>query len=158
MFPRPDRPDRPAHAWLDALRHGLDLLVAFATLRDAEAPPDSDDTTLGAGISWPRADAIAPATVAGRRRAAERAGADRAEQSARRGAAGRSDDRPSDRSQRRAANAPEPPAPHPHRRPLRRASRPRRPGAVRPEPQACLTPIVPRRPRPTRAPARGARH
>ena len=37
MFPRPNRPDRPAHAWLDAVRHGLDLLVAFATLRDAEA-------------------------------------------------------------------------------------------------------------------------
>ena len=141
MFPRPNRPDRPAHAWLDAVRHGLDLLVAFATLRDAEAPPETDETTLTAGLSWPRADTIAPATATGRRRAAER-----------------SDHRPSDRPQRRATDGAEPPASHPHRRPLRRASRLRRPGAVRPEPQACLTPIVARRARPTRTPARGARH
>jgi len=70
----------------------------------------------------------------------------------------RSDHRPSDRSLRRAADGAEPPASHPHRRPLRRASRLRRPGAVRHEPQPCLTPIVARRARPTRAPARGARH
>jgi hypothetical protein len=198
MFPRPNRPDRPALAWLDAVRHGLDLLVAFATLRDAEAPPETDETTLTAGISWPRADTVPPATAAGRRRAAERAGlpagadgaeqsarlpaadrakesarlpaADRAKESARRRAADRasesalrpgpdrSDHRPSDRSLRRAADGAEPPASHPHRRPLRRASRLRRPGAVRHEPQPCLTPIVARRARPTRAPARGARH
>src|SRR5215470_16637454 len=40
MFPRPDRPHRTAGTWLDALRRGLDLVVAFATLRDAELPPD----------------------------------------------------------------------------------------------------------------------
>jgi len=186
MFPRPNRPDRPALAWLDAVRHGLDLLVAFATLRDAEAPPETDETTLTAGISWPRADTVPPATAAGRRRAAERAGqpagadgaeqsarlpaadrpndsarrraADRASESALRPGADRSDHRPSDRSLRRAADGAEPPASHPHRRPLRRASRLRRPGAVRHEPQPCLTPIVARRARPTRAPARGARH
>lgn len=194
MFPRPDRPARPAHAWLDAVRHGLDLIVAFATLRDAEAPPEADETTPAAGISRPHADTIPPATAAGRRRAAERAGqparaeqsarqsaadranasaprraADRANESAPRRAADRANEsdpqradrsaqRPSDRSQRRAAEGAEPPASHPHRRPLHRASRLRRPGAVRPEPQACLTPIVARRARPTRAPARGARH
>ena len=131
MFPRPNRPARPAHAWLDALRDGLDLLVAFATLRDAEAPPETDEITCAAGISWPPADTIRPATAAGRRRAAERAG------------------RP---------DGTEPRAAHPHRRPLRRATRLRRPGAVRPEPQACLTPIVARRTRSTQPPARGARH
>src|SRR6476469_1715158 len=87
MFPHPNRPDRPAHAWLDALRHGLDLLVACATLRDAEAPPESDETPFAAGISWPRAAMLAPATAAGRRRAAERAGADIAQQHVADGAA-----------------------------------------------------------------------
>jgi hypothetical protein len=229
MFPHPNR---PAHAWLDAVRHGLDLLVAFATLRDAEAPPEYGGTVPGAGLSWPRADAIPPATAAGRR-AAERARQRAAESSDRRAAAGvdhatesldrrraegvdraadssdrraadssgraadSSDRRAADRSDRRAADrsgraadrsgraadrsdrraadqagrrptdgshgpAPgraKPPAPaHPHRRPLRPATRLRRPGAVRPEPQPCLTPIVARRARPTRAPARGARH
>src|ERR1700750_1704886 len=43
MFPRPERPHRPAEAWLNALRRGLDLVVAFATLRDAELPPDDGD-------------------------------------------------------------------------------------------------------------------
>ena len=50
MFPRPERPHRPAEAWLNALRRGLDLVVAFATLRDAELPPDdgaSDDIGRG---------------------------------------------------------------------------------------------------------------
>ena len=169
MFPRPNRPDRPALAWLDAVRHGLDLLVAFATLRDAEAPPETDETTLTAGISWPRADTVPPATAAGRRRAAERAGrpvaTERSEQSTRQRAADRSEQRAADRSEqradrsgRRAADGAEPPAAHPHRRPLRPATRLRRPGAVRPEPQACLTPVVARRTRSTRAPARGARH
>jgi len=207
MFPRANRPDRPAHAWLDAVRHGLDLLVAFATLRGAEAPPENDETTFGAGFSWPRADSIPPATAAGRRRAAERdqpaadpsehhtadrsewrtgkrAAAGRSQQgTGKRAAAGRSQQgtgkratagrseqgtapfttrasakRTADRSQPRAAERADPPAAHPHRRPLRPAARHRRPGAVRPEPQPCLTPIVPRRARPTRAPARGARH
>ena len=169
MFPRPNRPARPAHAWLDALRDGLDLLVAFATLRDAEAPPETDDITCAAGISWPPADTIRPATAAGRRRAAERAGrpvaTERSERSTRQRAADRSEQRAADRSEqradrsgRRAADGAESPAAHPHRRPLRPATRLRRPGAVRPEPQACLTPIVARRTRSTRAPARGARH
>jgi len=185
MFPRPNRPARPAHAWLDALRDGLDLLVAFATLRDAEAPPETDEITCAAGISWPPADTIRPATAAGRRRAAERAGrpvaTERSEQSTRQRAADRSEQRAADRSEqraadrseqraadrseqradrsgRRAADGAESPAAHPHRRPLRPATRLRRPGAVRPEPQACLTPIVARRTRSTRAPARGARH
>jgi hypothetical protein len=133
MFPRPNRPDRPAHAWLDAVRNGLDLLVAFATLRDAEGPPEYDENMPGAGMLWPLADVIPPATAAGRR-AAERA------------------------THRAAAPSDVPAADHPHRWPLRPATRPRRPGAVRPEPQPCLTPIVARRARPTRAPARGARH
>src|SRR6185503_3648788 len=152
MFPRPNRPARPAHAWLDALRDGLDLLVAFATLRDAEAPPETDDITCAAGISWPPADTIRPATAAGRRRAAERAGrpvaTERSEQSTRQRAADRSEQRAADRSEQRAADqseqradrsgrradGAEPPAAHPHRRPLRPATRLRRPGAVRPEP------------------------
>jgi hypothetical protein len=157
MFPRPNRPDRPAHAWLDAVRHGLDLLVAFATLRDAEAPPEYDETAPGAGVSWPRADAIAPITAAGRR-AAERAKRHAADGWDRR-APDHSDRRLGDHSDRRPADRAKTPAPpHPHRRPVRPAPRVRRPGAVRPEPQLCLTPIVPRRARPTRAPARGARH
>ena len=193
MFPFPNRPARPAHAWLDALRDGLDLLVAFATLRDAEAPPETDEITCAAGVSWPPADTIRAATAAGRRRAAERAGrpvaTERSERSTRQRAADRSEQRAADRSEqraadrseqraadrseqraadqseqradrsgRRAADGAEPPAAHPHRRPLRPATRLRRPGAVRPEPQACLTPVVARRTRSTRAPARGARH
>ena len=154
MFPHPNRPDRPAHAWLDALRHGLDLLVACATLRDAEAPPESDETPFAAGISWPRAAMLAPATAAGRRRAAERAGADIAQQHVADGAA----QHVAERAEQHIAQGAQQPAAHPHRRPLRPATRVRRPGGIRPEPQACLTPIVARRTRSTRAPARGAHH
>src|SRR6478736_2872424 len=70
MFPRPDRLTHPAHGWLDAIRHGLDLVVAFATLRDAETPVDARETasadrpalTAAAGASSPAAPrAIRPA-------------------------------------------------------------------------------------------------
>jgi hypothetical protein len=135
MFPHPNRPDSSAHAWLDAIRHGLDLVVAFATLRDAGEPRSSDGMDPGDAGHWPRADEIPPVTAAGRRRAAQR----------------RAERNPA-RSER-----PEPPV-HPHRRPLRPAARLRRPGLVRPEPQPCLTPIVPRRLRATRTLSRGARH
>jgi hypothetical protein len=152
MFPRHHRSDSAAHGWLDAIRHGLDLVVAFATLRDTEAPLDADDMASEDG-AWTREPGVRPATVAGRRAAARRAeqpdGAGRVEW-----ADGSRRNRPDPSRQPDRTGAP----PHPHRRPLRPAARTRRPGVVRPEPQPCLTPIVPRRTRTARPPSRGARH
>ena len=147
MFPRPDRPTHPAHGWLDAIRHGLDLVVAFATLRDAETPVDARETASAdrAAQAW-AASVVPPATAAARRRlaltAAARASSPAAPRATRPG----------------APHATRSAPPHPHRRPLRTTTRPRRPGAVRPEPQACLTPLVARRARHARtAPIDAAR-
>jgi hypothetical protein len=141
MFPRPDRPTRSAHGWLEAIRHGLDLVVAFATLRDAETPLDARETAPAdrAAQAW-GASVVPPATAAARRRfmlaaeARDTTSAGRATGSAAPAAGS-------------AARRATPPPPHPHRRPLRAVTRPRRPGGVRPEPQPCLTPLVARRAR-----------
>jgi hypothetical protein len=39
MFPHPNAPDPRPSRWVAALRHSLDVVVAFATLRDPEPPP-----------------------------------------------------------------------------------------------------------------------
>ena len=139
MFPRPDRPTRPAHAWLDAIRHGLDLVVAFATLRDAETPVDARESAAAdrAAQAW-AASVVPPATAAARRRLALGAAPPAAGSAAPRATTSG------------AAQATRSGPAHPHRRPLRTPTRPRRPGAVRPEPQACLTPLVARRARHSR--------
>ena len=148
MFPRPEHPSTPAHGWLATLRHGLDLIVAFATLRDVDTSPeagwrDADDPSDRASRTRPVA-AVPPATAAAKRLTGH---PDRGATAAARTA-------PAGREVGAAAM----PAAHPHRRPLSTPSRGRRPGAVRPAPQPCLTPLVARRGRPTPAPARGARH
>jgi hypothetical protein len=43
MFPYPERRHQPAGPGVNALRRALDLVVAFATLRDAELPPDDGE-------------------------------------------------------------------------------------------------------------------
>ena len=144
MFPRSEHPSTPAHGWLATLRHGLDLIVAFATLRDVDTSPEAGwrdaDDPFPCASPTPRVVAVPPATVAAKR--------------LNHGALVRAP-----RDEHRGEPAPVRPAhPHPHRRALTRSSRTRRPGAVRPEPQLCLTPIAARRTRPTPAPARGARH
>jgi len=68
MFPRPEHPSTPAHGWLSTLRHGLDLIVAFATLRDVDTSPeagwrDADDPFDRASSTRPVV-AVPPATAA----------------------------------------------------------------------------------------------
>jgi hypothetical protein len=156
MFPRPAHPRTPAHGWLSTLRHGLDLIVAFATLRDVNTSPeagwrDADGPFPCTSPTCPVV-AVPPATVAAKQLHAGRP----ARPVVARTAASAATD-PARDSSPAAAGAPAQPV-HPHRRPLSRSSRTRRPGSVRPEPQLCLTPIAARRTRPAPAPARGARH
>jgi hypothetical protein len=68
MFPHAEHPRTPAHGWLSSLRHGLDLIVAFATLRDVDPSPeagwrDADDPLDRASSTRPVV-AVPPATVA----------------------------------------------------------------------------------------------
>jgi hypothetical protein len=186
MFPLPEHPSIPAHGWLSTLRHGLDLIVAFATLRDVDTSPeagwrDADGPFDHASMTRPVV-AVPPATAAakslqiarilrsdrvrvGALADAEPVGSAGSGGSAA-GAIGRAIERASapDSARPRATRAehraePVPArSPHPHRRPLSAAPRTRRPGTVRPEPQLCLTPLAARRTRPTPALARGARH
>jgi hypothetical protein len=137
MFPRADPPAHPARAWADALRRALDVLVAFATLRDADASSDGGPTARepARSMSLPTAPELAPSRAADRLRR-------RAEEPARHvrssGAVGA--------KTRRGVAGPEH-AVHPHRRALTAPVRQRRPGAVRPQPQPCLTPLAARRAR-----------
>jgi hypothetical protein len=186
MFPRPEHPSTPVHGWLSTLRHGLDLIVAFATLRDVDTSPEAGwrdaDAPFDHASSTRSVVAVPPATAAakslqiGRGSRSDRgfvAALADAEPAARAGSGasaagtiGRAVERASapDAAHSRASRTehrgePVPArSPHPHRRPLSAAPRTRRPGTVRPEPQLCLTPLAARRTRPTPAPARGARH
>ena len=166
MFPLPEHPSSPAHGWLSTLRHGLDLIVAFATLRDVDPSPeagwrDADDPFDCASFMRPVV-AVPPATAAAKHlRTSGYARPDLAHAGGERTRTARADHAgpaaPARADHARPA-APARVAHHPHRRPVTAPSRTRRPGAVRPEPQPCLTPLVARRSRPTAAPARGARH
>jgi hypothetical protein len=125
MFPRADRPVHPVRAWADTLRRGLDVLVAFATLRDADTPSDDEQAALE----------LAPARSADR---VERSAARPVRHSAGSGAA-------HPKTGRGPAGAEHPI--HPHRRTLTAPVRQRRPGAVRAQSQPCLTPLRARRAR-----------
>jgi hypothetical protein len=120
MFPRADRPARPARAWSETLRRGLDVLIAFATLRDADTPsnhrPDSSE--------------LAPPRSAN---GSQRGAGERTRHQARSGRAAAKAARVLGDEQR---------AIHPHRRALAAPVRQRRPGAIRPQPQPCLTPLA----------------
>jgi hypothetical protein len=120
MFPRADHSVHPARAWSETLRRGLDVLVAFATLRDAHTPSDyrQDGSEL------------APSRSAN---GSQRGAGERSRHHARPGRAAAKIAREPGGEQR---------AIHPHRRPLAAPVRQRRPGAVRPQPQPCLTPLA----------------
>jgi hypothetical protein len=120
MFPRADRPAHPARAWSETLRRGLDALIAFATLRDADTPPDH----------WADGSELAPSRSAN---GSQRDAGERTRHQARSGRAAAKTAREVGGEQR---------AIHPHRRALAAPVRQRRPGAVRPQPQPCLTPLA----------------
>ena len=165
MFPLPEHPSSPAHGWLSTLRHGLDLIVAFATLRDVDPSPeagwrDADDPFDCASFMRPVV-AVPPATAAAKhlrtsgyaRPDLAHAGGERT-RTARADHAGPAAPARADHAARRPRPCRAPPAPPPGHRAVADAP----PGRRRPEPQPCLTPLVARRSRPTAAPARGARH
>jgi hypothetical protein len=131
LFPtataRPSTASEPAARWLAAARRGLDVLVAFATLRDAEEP--GDRRARGAAVVEPWSpEPWGPGGIAADR-AAER---DRPARSTSGGGASRTS---------AAARVT-----HPHRRPLRTAPRARRPGTVEPSDHVCVTPLAAPRP------------
>jgi hypothetical protein len=112
MFPHDDRPDPTPRPWRAALRSTLDLVVAFATLRDADV--EADAVSGDGAPAAPRAAQSAAAT------------GDHAQHAA---------------APRASGPAPATHAHHPHRRPLPAPARARRPGAPRPAPQPCLSPL-----------------
>jgi hypothetical protein len=115
---RDNGPGAARRPWLAGLRRGLNLLAAFATLRDVEPPG------YGARTSFERArrDDMLPLETARRDAAPVPPGGAPAASGAEHAAHGR-------------------PRLHPHRRPLAARTGPRRPGAVRRSPQPCLTPV-----------------
>jgi hypothetical protein len=135
MFPRADRATQPARTWAETLRRGIDVLVAFATLRDAEPPSNG---------------AQAPPDLT-RSRASDRFRRGAGEPKGRPGRSGMPGASPG----RDVANTE--PSVHPHRRPVTAPVRARRPGSVRPQPQQCLTPLAARRSRRPGVPTGGAR-
>ncbi|MEA2322972.1 MAG: hypothetical protein QOD81_2822 [Solirubrobacteraceae bacterium] len=112
MFPRPEHPAPPARPWRHTLRATLDLVVAFATLRDAESPAEA-------------ADRLSAHPAPGERPRHAAMGFDRLST-------------PASGPQQ---GAPPAHAEHPHRHPLHPPLRARRPGAVRPAAQPCLSPL-----------------
>ncbi|MEY2533941.1 MAG: hypothetical protein QOF29_1851, partial [bacterium] len=60
MFPHDDRPDPTPRPWRAALRSTLDLVVAFATLRDADV--EADAVSGDGAPAAPRAAQSAAAT------------------------------------------------------------------------------------------------
>jgi hypothetical protein len=55
MFPRTEASDPRPGRWAAALRHSLDVVVAFATLRDAEPPPSGAPASAAAAPRRARA-------------------------------------------------------------------------------------------------------
>jgi hypothetical protein len=114
-----DLQDTAVPGWRAAVMRAVDVVVAFATLRDADelparvgaVPVAAPERPPVAAPERPRFVRVAAPERPGRLRAPERPH----------------------------------PHPHPHRRPLGRPARTRRPGAVRPAPQACTTPLLTRR-------------
>jgi len=54
MFPHAPAPDTPSRRWAATLRHGLDVLVAFATLRDVGQPSTAYDAVSAGPAGAPR--------------------------------------------------------------------------------------------------------
>src|SRR4051812_530618 len=132
MFPARNRRLEAPNDRRAILRRGLDLIAAFATLRDVAPPPP---------LVSPRASAAPAGPLPGPATAAARARGDRSASAT-----------PPHTAEARPAA----PAPHPHRRPLRAHGRHRRPGAVAAAVQPCLTPL-PRRAEHRHVPARAGR-
>jgi hypothetical protein len=117
MFPHPNSSDPRSSRWAAALRQCLDIVVAFATLRDPEPPPARAYEPPPARAYEPRPGRTGePPRARSRAHSAE----------------------PGDRRT---------PAAHPHRRPLHPPARAGRPGALPAPSQPCLTPLSARRPR-----------
>jgi hypothetical protein len=159
MFSRPQPTFRSVPTWVDRLAKAIDVVVAFATLRDGE---DASDVTRRDGARA-RAVGLSARNGGGASIRAVATGSTRDGGRVRRPAPA-TGDHPASRdreSQRLARGADRGPTPtddrrtptadhtHPHRRALRTPHR-RRPGGVAATEQVCITPLPAR---PHRAPA-----
>jgi hypothetical protein len=127
------RSEPAARDWRATLLRAVDVLVAFATLREPDGAGGELAARPAAGDEPGRRPAAGDKP--GRRPpAGDELGGRPA------GEMGAPQRRAWEHGPRAVAAAA-----HPHRRPLRGPSRARRPGAVRPAPQACVTPLTPAR-------------